>query len=82
MGIGFLQLFVALFFIDFGQVVGWGTWLLLSYIIEIVEFFSERFPSVELSFPWYFMVIFYCLIIFFIFLKKERKLYTVAATKK
>ncbi len=70
MGFGFVALITGLFFISLGQIVGLFTWLFLSYIIFIAEWFSEV-PLVfleigDISIFW--VLLYYLVLIYFLFL--------------
>jgi len=69
--VGFLQFVFASINIFLGQVVGWFSWLLLGYVIKIVEIFSSfRFASIEFQISWWMMVVLYLLLFIFIVKRK------------
>jgi competence protein ComEC len=84
MFIGFWQMFFSLFSIFLGSIIGWGSWLFLTYVIKIVEVFSSLpFAAIDLKVAWWMMIVLYILIIFFIFKRtRRRKLSTFASPKK
>ena len=39
MALGFIALIISFIYFPFGQALGWGTWAILEYIIEVVKWF-------------------------------------------
>lgn len=69
--LGFLQIVAAYLSSFLGQMVGWFTWLSLSYVIKMVELFSSfSWASIEIRINWQIMVILYILLI--VVLKREK----------
>ncbi|MBT4722848.1 DUF4131 domain-containing protein [Candidatus Falkowbacteria bacterium] len=65
MFVGFLMFLSSLVHPLLGQIVGWFSWLLLGYVIKVVEIFSSfGFASVEIQISWYVMVAMYVVLIF------------------
>lgn len=65
---GFFQFIFSSIILFFGQVIGWFSWLLLSYIIKIAELFS-KIPgaAVEIKIGFWLMLAIYGALIFVIF---------------
>jgi len=58
--VGFIMFLSSLVHQFFGQIIGWFSWLLLGYVIKVVEIFSALpFAAIEISISWYVMVILY-----------------------
>jgi len=53
MAAGFIAACAAFISVAFGQVMGWGAWVLLEYMIRMIELFSRLpFASVAFDSPW------------------------------
>lgn len=62
--LGFLQVVGVYVFPVLGEVIGWFTWLSLSYVIMVVDLFSSfNWASVEIRINWPIMLILYILLI-------------------
>lgn len=74
MFIGFWQMFVSAFSLLIGEIVGWGSWLFLTYVIKVVELFSNlSFAAVDLKISFWLMLFLYCLILIFTKFAGRRK---------
>ncbi|MBU1132227.1 ComEC family competence protein [Patescibacteria group bacterium] len=68
---GFIQIIAGFISIPLGQIIGWFSWLLLSYVIKAVEIFSAfPFASVNIEISAAMMLILYFAII--MFMRRER----------
>ena len=66
MFLGFWQMFFATFSVFLSGIMGWGSWLFLTYVIKVVEIFSSlSFAAVDSQISWWMMFILYVLIIIF-----------------
>ena len=65
--LGFLSALGGLVFLPIGQILGWITWLFLTYEIKIIEFLA-RLPLAAVSFKWNWLGggIYYSILIWFI----------------
>lgn len=74
MALGFIAAILSFIWWPLGMVVGWIVWLVLNYIIKLVEFFAKfEWSSYEfgnLSF-WWLIIGYSILAIFFIFLNRK-----------
>jgi competence protein ComEC len=74
MVLGLILLTAGLISINLAQIIGWILWLVLSYVIYIVNFFAKLdFGSIDVKVSRLTMVIFLVFILFFIFVKNLRK---------
>ena len=76
-GIGFLFGLTGIAFPFLGQIISWPCWLLLTYIIKIVNFFSGlSFSSITLeNIHWVWLLIFYFIVGFIVWhLKRKQEL--------
>lgn len=75
MGLIYLMGILGLIYLGLGQAVGYIAWLILKYIIVVVEAFSRiSWASSELrTQEWWWMVIFYAILIIIIFRLKKIK---------
>jgi competence protein ComEC len=69
MGLGFAAVIFGLINLGAGQVFGWLVWLVLSYIIKVVEIFSGiPWASLDIGrINWWILVLFYLAVIFFVY---------------
>lgn len=74
MALGFGAVVLSFIFLPLGQVAGWLVWLPLTYIIKIVEFFSnlEWSSLMTPKMPWWGMMIIYLGMIMIIFHLKSQ----------
>ena len=71
--VGFFQFVFSCVFVFLGEVVGWFSWLILGYVIKVVEIFSAfKWASLEIKISWWVMVVMY-LVLFHIIRKNRRK---------
>ncbi|MDD5567340.1 MAG: ComEC/Rec2 family competence protein [Patescibacteria group bacterium] len=80
MAVGFIAVTIGIVWLPIGQIIGWAVWLLLGYIIAVVDFFSKlNFSSIEIKeLSVIFLVIGYLLIYSLIknplsFFRRQRK---------
>lgn len=79
---GFLQVLGSFVFPFLGQLIGWFTWLLLAYVVEIVRIFSRlSWAAVEIKIDWWLMAGLYVVIGIFI-LKFNQREKTQNSTQK
>lgn len=72
--VGFIQVIAAFVFPFLGQIVGWVTWLLLTYVVKIVETFSGfKWAAVDLSVNIWVAILLYALIGVIIVMDKYNK---------
>ncbi|MFH1564265.1 MAG: ComEC/Rec2 family competence protein [bacterium] len=70
--LGLILLVCGLVWTSLGQAVGWIIWLVLSYVIYIVNFFAKfNFSSIDVKISWGAMIIFLVAISGFVFIKKS-----------
>ncbi len=71
--LGFIFSFAIIIFYPLGLVLSWPAWLILSYILKIIDFFSKiSFATIEVkNANWFWFVPFYLILIFAIWRKKE-----------
>lgn len=68
---GFLAVFFSLIFFPLGQVIAWVTWVGIKYVISVVEFFGGlKFSALDITIPWWLMIMMYLAIIYVIWRKK------------
>lgn len=82
MTVGFIQLAVSFLWLPFGKVIGWLTWLILEYIIRVVEFFAKlKFAAINIQIDLFWLVfcyiILFTIIIFNVSRKNEKKVNSV-----
>ncbi len=71
--VGFIQLVFSLINIFLGQMVGWISWLLLDYIIKVVEIFASfGWSAVNISISWWLMLFLYVVLFIIIFKSKKK----------
>jgi len=73
--LGFIFSFFGIFWFSLGQILSFPGWLILTYIIKIVDF-SSKIPFANLTFKnihWLFLVISYLILAFLIWRLKERE---------
>ena len=72
---GFVFSILGIIFLPLGQLISWFAWLILSYIIAIIDFFSKiPFASVTINgVHWMWMVAFYLILGFFVWRLRERE---------
>lgn len=74
MAIGFIQVVVGFLSTTGGQFISWLTWLLLTYIIKIVEWVSPwQFASIEVSISIVTMISLYILLILISYIYHQRR---------
>lgn len=75
MALGFGAIILSFIFLPLGQVAGWLVWLPLTYIIKIVEFFSDLPWSslVVPKMPWWGMAGMYVGLVFIIYKLRSKK---------
>lgn len=75
--LGFLSALGGLFFLPLGQILGWATWLFLSYEIKIIEFLA-KLPLAAVNFKWSWLggAIYYAVLLWLVrrFHKKQKTL--------
>ena len=62
--LGFIFSFLGIFFQLIGQIISWPAWLLLTYILKVIDLFS-KIPLATLTFenvPWIFLLISYLIL--------------------
>ena len=70
--VGFLQVVASYISIFLGEIIGWFSWLILGYVIKVVEIFSQlSWSSVEIKIEWWLMIVLY-LLLFFIINKNKK----------
>jgi competence protein ComEC len=64
MAVGFLAVAVGFIYPPCGQIIGYGSWLLLTYILKVIEFLANlKFSSITIEFfPWWLMAASYIII--------------------
>ncbi len=68
MMVGFVQFLASIIHLVFGQIVGWISWLLLGYVIKVVEIFSSfSWASVDFKISWWVMAILYIYLFMILF---------------
>lgn len=75
MGLVYFAGFLGLIYLQLGQLVGYLSWLVLRYIIVVVESFSKiSWAAWQLKTEsWWWMVVFYAILLMFIFQTKKIK---------
>ncbi|MDP2684653.1 MAG: ComEC/Rec2 family competence protein [bacterium] len=70
MGIGFITIFLGYLWLEFAKAISGVVWLVLKYVIEVVEFFAQfKFASFDIqSVGWVIMLASYCILFSIIFL--------------
>jgi len=70
MGIGFITIFLGYIWLEFAKAISGVVWLVLKYVIEVVEFFAQfKFASFDIqSVGWVIMLVSYCILFFIMFL--------------
>lgn len=70
--LGFLAVVISFILFPLGEVVAWIAWVGLQYITKVVEFFAElRWAAVDLTVPWWGMILMYILLIYFVYKKTK-----------
>jgi competence protein ComEC len=62
--LGFIFSFIGIFWQSLAQILSWSAWLLLTYILKIIDF-SSKIPFISFIFKnvhWIFLVIFYLIL--------------------
>ncbi|MFA5129060.1 MAG: ComEC/Rec2 family competence protein [Patescibacteria group bacterium] len=74
MAVGSVAVLGGLIYFGLGQIIGWFAWLVLSYIIKVVEFLAAvPWASGEAGkIHWIFLIIFYLLISWFIWYQRRK----------
>lgn len=77
---GFVQVLGGFIDLDLGRAIGWLTWVVLEYIIRVVDFFSNlNFAAIDLPINLFSMLFCYIMLISIIILNaKNRKFSTVS----
>ena len=74
MGFGFISALSGMVFYPLGVVLSWPVWLLLSWVVKVVDLFSA-FPVAYMNIHWIFLVLFYIPLGYFAQkLKKDQEL--------
>lgn len=73
--LGFIFAFLGIFFQSLGQILSWLAYLMLSYVIKIIDFFSKiSWSSLEFkSVSFVFVIIFYLILGFIIIWLQQRQ---------
>lgn len=72
--IGFFQVLFAYLWLPLGEIIGWFSWLLLGYVIKIVDIFAKlSWASVEIEVEWWTALLMYILLftMIIIFINKK-----------
>ncbi len=68
---GFVQFICASIHLFLGQIVGWFSWLLLGFVVKVVEIFSSfSWASIEIKISWWVMVALY-LLLFAVIIRRD-----------
>jgi competence protein ComEC len=72
---GFIFSLATIIFYPLGQILSWPAWLILTYIIKIIDFFSKiSFATIEVkNVSWLWFVPFYLILAFIIWRFKEKQ---------
>ncbi|NQT50369.1 ComEC/Rec2 family competence protein [Candidatus Kuenenbacteria bacterium] len=74
MFVGFIQFIFASVNLFLGQIVGWFSWLLLGYLVKVVEIFASfKWASLEIKISWWVMVVLYLVLFKIIFSNKKSR---------
>ncbi len=74
MGLGFISSLSGMVFYPLGVVLSWPVWLLLSWVVKVIDLFSDL-PVACLNIHWIFLVLFYLPLGYFARkLKKDQEL--------
>jgi competence protein ComEC len=61
--VGFIQFILSSFSLLLGQIIGWFSWLLLAYVIKIVDIFSSlSWVAIDIHISWWLMLLFYLIL--------------------
>jgi len=74
MAVGFLAVIAGLIWIPLGQIIGWVSWVILTYVLKLTEIMAKiEWASVPVqNLPWIFMVGGYLVIIWLIYKYHKR----------
>lgn len=79
--VGFIQFLGAVLHPFLGQIIGWASWLLLGYVVKVVEIFSSfSWAAIEIKISWFVMLIFYLALFALISWRKKRPFQAKNAT--
>ncbi len=71
--LGFVQIIVGSFSVALGQVVGWSSWLILSYVVKVTEILALLWWSaVDLSVGWGGLILGFLTLV--VIIKKKRRI--------
>lgn len=71
--VGFVSLLAAVIYLPLGQILGYGTWVVLSYIIKATEILASwKFSAVNLSLPWWLLILFYLFLVYLIYVNYQK----------
>lgn len=72
--LGFLFLVFSLIFYPLGKIISWFCWIILTYIVKVVSFFSGfSFTTIQIKIPWFLFLFSYFIIgLWLVYLKKKR----------
>ena len=69
---GFIFGLAGMIFLPLGQILSWFSWLLLTYLVKIVDFFSQ-IPPVYFKISWVWLSVSYLILGLFIWRFKEKQ---------
>ena len=73
MAVGFLGVVLGMIYVPLGKVIGYLSWIILTYVLKLTEILSKvTWASVEIgNFHWSFMLLSY-LLIFILIIRHEK----------
>ncbi|HAT03275.1 MAG TPA: hypothetical protein DCS29_00650 [Candidatus Magasanikbacteria bacterium] len=73
MAFGFFTVLISFIFKPLALVLSWISWVGMEYIVQTVKWFAGlHFSSLDISFPWWVMVILYGIMIYFVVVKSRK----------
>jgi len=69
---GFIFGLAGMIFLPLGQILSWFSWLLLTYLVKIVDFFSQ-IPPAYFKIPWVWLLVSYLILGLFIWWFNEKQ---------
>jgi len=72
MGLGFIFGLAGIIWQPLGWILSWFSWLLLTYLMKVIDFFSKIYPA-YIKVPWVWLIIFYLIFIILIWQLNERR---------
>jgi hypothetical protein len=72
--LGVLALMASIGYFPLGQLLAWGGWIGMRYVIAIVRSFADiPFASLAVKVPFWLMLIIYCGILILLFFKNKKQ---------